>query len=255
MNFEAQLIASFESLRQGDGLTIEKLRNTDHRLLLQMLGAWISAEEGYERLTKLVLDLRDSYITRAVRNALVIGDDIETRGGVEERRQWAVDPNLGKDALIPKSRSVHIRYEKTGFKALARKIIHQYPQRLHEDVDMGQMADDILQRMSSTTFQADEPDWEALAKEADDDMKWVSHRAQYAFAAHALMTVAFYMIITACVSMSAGERAVFSMAMFAVEILLIVAVIDAGRLPERPSVILASLFKLVGKVPSRHREY
>ncbi|MCX4742778.1 hypothetical protein [Streptomyces antibioticus] len=243
MDDEATLIASFESLRKRDGLTVEKLRDERHARLLVMLGAEEKAEEGFERLTDLVLSLRDSFITRSVRNALVIGDDIQTRGGLEERRAWAVDRNLGKSALIPRDRRTHCRYEARGFKELARSIIRQHTQRSLYEVTPSLMNEFLREYRAQREKR--QPDWDAMVKEVDEQMRQAGRFGQYAFVVFGVFGLVFFSFLISRPYASTYEKLFAAVAMIAVELLFMVGIIDMGRKSERSSTIIEGARKLI----------
>ncbi|MFD0634123.1 hypothetical protein [Catenulispora yoronensis] len=143
-----ELVATFEALRVGDGLTAKKLEQFEGRKLLDLLTPTGSGDVGLQVLDQLIDDLskpqfawtldhvgtrvQRSEIPRSVRVALAVGDDqqgqpLRDHGQLDDRRDWAslvagerTKQDLFFQAGGPKT---HTRYEAYGFRALARLII------------------------------------------------------------------------------------------------------------------------------------
>ncbi|NBM14978.1 hypothetical protein [Streptomyces sp. GC420] len=157
---KGMLVTSLEDLRLKEGMTTQKLRKPEHAVLRQMLGA-ATAEEAYQRLSELVLAMPDTTTTRAVRNALVIGDDIEARNGLDDRRAWAYELLRKKgETLFPGSRSSAIRHETSGLKEIAQILIDRQQQLIVP-------VEEAPWSMEENRSILDAVDWDALA--AHDD--------------------------------------------------------------------------------------
>lgn len=150
------LIASLEDLRLKEGMTTQKLRKPEHAVLRQMLGA-ATAEDAHKRLSELVLAMPDNTFTRAVRNALVIGDDMEARNGLDDRREWAASLQHKKsETLFPGSKSSAFRHENQLFDEIAQILIDRQ-QKLLVPVEEAPWS------MEDNQSLLDAVDWDALA--------------------------------------------------------------------------------------------
>lgn len=143
------LVAAFKDLREGPGLTPDKLADYEGGQLLELLGTPDDGAAGLQLIDQLIRKMTDRssawdtpdgrtrmrrkkrLISRAVRVALAVGDDDEGRplkdyGILKERRDWA----CGVGAPDPKATfffmycdpATHRRYENDGFLILARLV-------------------------------------------------------------------------------------------------------------------------------------
>ncbi|MDX3695972.1 hypothetical protein PV726_37790 [Streptomyces europaeiscabiei] len=156
VDVKGMLVASLEELRIKEGMTSEKLRRPEQALLRQMLGA-STPEEAHQRLSELVLAMPDNTTTRAVRNALVIGDDIKARNGLDDRRRWASELTRTKgETLFPGSRPTAVRHENRGFQEIAQLLLD----RQHQ---LGVPVEEAPWNMEENQSFLDHIDWDALA--------------------------------------------------------------------------------------------
>src|SRR5258708_38400258 len=100
----AKLVAAFKEMRADDGVTLDKLVERDWLLDLLLV---CTPEEGMKKLDELIGVMGDGRTARAVRNALVIGEGLQPRGGVVDRRKWASDP-LKKDRYFDRNERSHV---------------------------------------------------------------------------------------------------------------------------------------------------
>ncbi|WP_189148159.1 hypothetical protein [Streptomyces lacrimifluminis] len=120
MSDETKLIAAFEEMRRGEGVTPARLHARPW--LLDLLSTPDDPVAGLAALDQTINALGDRPMTRAVRNALNV--NMEWHGDLEERRQWAYGVNLPKnERFLGVSRGTHIKYEKDGFAELAQLIL------------------------------------------------------------------------------------------------------------------------------------
>ncbi|MEU3251088.1 hypothetical protein [Streptomyces sp. NPDC006997] len=120
MSDETKLIAAFEEMRRGEGVTPAKLNARPW--LLDLLSTPGDPVAGLAALDQAINALGDRRVSRAVRNALNV--NMEWHGDLEERREWAYGVNLPKnERFLGVSRGTHIKYEKDGFAELAQLIL------------------------------------------------------------------------------------------------------------------------------------
>ncbi|MFF5307229.1 hypothetical protein ACFY5F_48550 [Streptomyces sp. NPDC013161] len=126
---EDQLFESLKSLRDGAGLTANKLKG--HPLLLHMLDV-DSREEGYAKLNDLSQLIPDDDDQRkAARNALSLG--YTPGNGIEDRRKRISRQAEGATAEISTVPRQVARKEDKGFKGLALLIIEHSSSPLTAD--------------------------------------------------------------------------------------------------------------------------
>ncbi|MBB1152471.1 hypothetical protein [Amycolatopsis dendrobii] len=145
-----RLVAAFKALREGDGVTIEKLADHEYAWFLDLLMAPGDPKAGRAVLEQLVTGMFDEentwassdlgpkmksnrrLISKAVRVALAIGHDNEgndlvTHGNLTQRRKWACgDGDPPPDAgffFMPSDARTHRRYEDDGLEVIARLIL------------------------------------------------------------------------------------------------------------------------------------
>lgn len=185
------LITSLEDLRLKEGMTTQKLRKPEHAVLRQMLGA-ATAEEAYDRLSELVLAMPDNTTTRAVRNALVIGDDIEARGGLDDRRKWAFELLRVKgETLWPGSKSSAFRHENDCFEEIAQILIDRQQQLLVP-------VEEASWNMEENQSLLDAVDWDALA----------AHDRRQKLAKLRIVITAIVLLVVCAVGMLSPQRSI-----------------------------------------------
>ncbi|TNC23712.1 hypothetical protein [Amycolatopsis alkalitolerans] len=187
-----QLVARFQALRDGDGLTIERLKDHENAELLDLLMTPDDPYAGLSVLDDLIAHLLDAgnawalgalsskvvkhAVPVAVRVALAIGNDddgasLRSHGNLTQRREWA----CAKDVFDPNSRAffmkvdvkTHRRYEDLyGFPALACLILRRAGKlnvpgeaRRTEVLANGQSAPVALTEDAPTADDRDAPWW------------------------------------------------------------------------------------------------
>ena len=147
-----RLVAAFKTLRDGNGVTIEKLADHEYAWLLDLLLAPGDPEAGRTALEQLVTGMLDEesawalsdlgpkvkakrhQIPKAVRVALALGQDNEgndlvVHGNLTQRRAWACgEGQFASGVTYFFERTdvrTHRRYEDYGFAALARLLLHR----------------------------------------------------------------------------------------------------------------------------------
>jgi hypothetical protein len=117
---ETKLIAAFEEMRRGEGVTLAKL---DARpWLLDLLSTPGDPVAGQAALDHAINALGDRRVSRAVRNALNV--NMEWHGELEDRRDWATGVEFPEGgAFLGVSRGTHYNLERKGFPELAKLLL------------------------------------------------------------------------------------------------------------------------------------
>lgn len=188
-----RLVTAFQEMREGSGITTNKLADHRWRWLLDLLltpddpNAAITllrslaesiADPALAEVAKLpVRKGRDAtHVSKTVRIALALGNDDEgndlrSRGSTEERRQWAYGPGLEKgQAFLGLSRSTQWRIEnEEGFPALARLILDRHARLTadptHQNEPMEGLEPDLFAQ--AEPIRLDEDDQDTTAAQPD----------------------------------------------------------------------------------------
>ncbi|WP_405954302.1 hypothetical protein [Streptomyces phaeochromogenes] len=122
MSDETKLIAAFEEMRRGEGVTPTKLG--DRPWLLDLLSTPGDPIAGQAVLDQAINDLGDRRTSRAVRNALNV--NMEWHGELDDRRKWATGVEFPEGGLfLGVSRGTHYKLEREGFPELAELLLNR----------------------------------------------------------------------------------------------------------------------------------